>query len=218
MTAKDGASTPVTTAFGYDGMGNRITTKLEAVAVKTTTYDTAGFPQTMDAGTPSVSTDDTIYTNDPLGEITKLARAMYYAAATAPRECFLCARHQVYSQSQLETRGVFGHGFRSIWLQFDTIALTNKAKWTFSGQLLNGDQYRAEILVRGEMGADSGAAVGQGGTSTFSAYWHSRASWDVGDPVGLINIGGAAVESYTYGRNGDIPIGAPGLHDGVGLI
>jgi RHS repeat-associated protein len=63
MTSSTAPSTTVTT-YGYDGAGNRTSVKVGTANPVTTTYDLAGLPTS--------SSDNTSYTHDAIGELTKI--------------------------------------------------------------------------------------------------------------------------------------------------
>jgi len=58
------APSTIETTYGYDGAGNRTSMKVGAANPVTTTYDLAGLPTS--------SSDSTSYTNDAIGELTKI--------------------------------------------------------------------------------------------------------------------------------------------------
>jgi RHS repeat-associated protein len=66
MTASTAPSGTVTT-YGYDGAGNRTSVKVGTANPVTTTYDLAGLPTS--------SSDNTSYTHDAVGELTKIDKS-----------------------------------------------------------------------------------------------------------------------------------------------
>jgi RHS repeat-associated protein len=63
--------------YGYDGAGNRTTVKLGSATPVTTTFDGASRPTNSDNGTPSVTTDDTAYTHDKVGNLLTAGTTSY---------------------------------------------------------------------------------------------------------------------------------------------
>jgi RHS repeat-associated protein len=75
QTATPSSGSAIT--YGYDGAGNRTSVKVGAATAVLTTFDGASRPLKSDNGTPAVTTDDTAYTHDKVGNLLTAGSTSY---------------------------------------------------------------------------------------------------------------------------------------------